>query len=72
MRLRLLVCSAALGALVSLTGCGHKKDAPPPPPPALVKVVTLRFQTVGLTTELPGRTVAYRVAEIRPQVSGVI
>jgi membrane fusion protein, multidrug efflux system len=72
MRLRLYVGSAALGALISLTGCGHKKDAPPPPPPALVKVVTLRFQTVGLTTELPGRTVAYRVAEIRPQVSGVI
>jgi membrane fusion protein (multidrug efflux system) len=72
MRLRLHVGSAALGALISLTGCGHKKDAPPPPPPALVKVTTLRFQPVGLTTELPGRTVAYRVAEIRPQVSGVI
>jgi RND family efflux transporter MFP subunit len=72
MRLRLHVFSAALGALISLTGCGHKKDAPPPPPPALVKVTTLRFQPVGLTTELPGRTVAYRVAEIRPQVSGVI
>jgi membrane fusion protein (multidrug efflux system) len=72
MRLRLYVGSTALGALISLTGCGHKKEAPPPPPPALVKVTTLRFQTVGLTTELPGRTVAYRIAEIRPQVSGVI
>jgi RND family efflux transporter MFP subunit len=72
MRLRLYVGSVALGALVSLTGCGQKKAPPPPPPPALVKVTTLRFQTVGLTTELPGRTVAYRVAEIRPQVSGVI
>ena len=55
-----------------MAGCGHKKEAPPPPPPPLVKVTTLRFQTVGLTTELPGRTVPYRVAEIRPQVSGVI
>jgi membrane fusion protein (multidrug efflux system) len=72
MRLRLYVGSVALGALVSLTGCGQKKAPPPPPPPALVKVTTLRFQTVGLTTELPGRAVAYRVAEIRPQVSGVI
>lgn len=72
MRLRLYVCPAALGALILLTGCGPRKAAPPPPPPALVKVTTLRFQTVGLTTVLPGRTVAYRVAEIRPQVSGVI
>jgi len=37
-----------------------------------VKVITLQNQSVSLTTELPGRTVAYRVAEIRPQVSGVI
>jgi membrane fusion protein, multidrug efflux system len=72
MLLRLHVCPAALGALISLTGCAPRKEAPPPPPPALVKVTTLRFQTVGLTTVLPGRTVAYRVAEIRPQVSGVI
>jgi membrane fusion protein (multidrug efflux system) len=72
MRLRLHVYPAALGALLSLTGCGPRKEAPPPPPPALVKVTTLRFQTVGLTTVLPGRTVAYRVAEIRPQVSGVV
>ena len=37
-----------------------------------VKVITLNPETVGLTTDLPGRVVAYRVAEIRPQVSGVI
>jgi membrane fusion protein, multidrug efflux system len=72
MRLPLYVYWVALGALVALPGCGPRKPPPPPPPPALVKVTTLRPQTVGLTTELPGRTVAYRVAEIRPQVSGVI
>jgi membrane fusion protein (multidrug efflux system) len=72
MRLRLSVHCAAFGALLALCGCGHKKTAPPPPPPQVVKVTTLRTQAVALTTELPGRTVAYRVAEIRPQVSGVI
>jgi membrane fusion protein (multidrug efflux system) len=81
MRFGLRVCSlkqqsrlvtAVLGALIGLAACSHKKPPPPPPPPALVKVVTLRAQTVSLTTVLPGRTVAYRVAEIRPQVSGVI
>jgi membrane fusion protein, multidrug efflux system len=66
------VFCAAFGALILLTACGHKQEAPPPPPPAAVKVVTLKTEPVSLTTELPGRTVAYRVAEIRPQVNGVI
>ena len=61
-----------LAALFALTACSHKQEAPPAPPPAAVKVVTVQNQSVSLTTELPGRTVAYRVAEIRPQVSGVI
>lgn len=42
------------------------------PPPAEVAVVTVHSQPVVLTTELPGRTCSYLVAEIRPQVSGVI
>jgi membrane fusion protein (multidrug efflux system) len=37
-----------------------------------VAVVTVQSQQVLLTTELPGRTSAYRTAEIRPQVSGLI
>jgi membrane fusion protein (multidrug efflux system) len=49
-----------------------KKAPPPPPPPLAVKVMTLTPRTVSLTTDLPGRTVPYKVAEIRPQVSGVI
>ncbi len=48
------------------------KHAPPPPPPVQVRFVTVAAQSVPLTTELPGRTNAYRIAEIRPQVSGVI
>jgi RND family efflux transporter MFP subunit len=63
---------AVLALAVALFGCSAKKEAPPPPPPVAVKVVTLKTQSVSLTTDLPGRTVPYRVAEIRPQVSGVI
>jgi membrane fusion protein (multidrug efflux system) len=37
-----------------------------------VDVITLRSQAVSLTTELSGRTSAYRIAEVRPQVSGII
>ena len=43
-----------------------------PPPPANVDVVTLKEEPVTLTTELPGRTSAYRIAEVRPQVNGVL
>jgi membrane fusion protein (multidrug efflux system) len=37
-----------------------------------VSVVTLKPQSVTLTRELPGRVSAYLVAEVRPQVSGVV
>ena len=54
-----------------LCACSHKA-APPPIAPAEVGVMTLRAQPVSITTELPGRTVPYRIAEVRPQVNGVI
>src|SRR5215467_7843795 len=60
-----------VGAAVLLTGCGH--HAPPPAPgPPKVSVVTLRTQSVPIITELPGRVNAYRTAEVRPQVNGII
>jgi membrane fusion protein (multidrug efflux system) len=58
------------GSLV-LGGCNQQKQAAPPPVPEVV-VVTVQPQQVELTTELPGRTSAYLVAEIRPQVNGLI
>jgi RND family efflux transporter MFP subunit len=61
-----------LGLAAALCACSSKKPPPPAPPAVTVKVVTLNPQTVSLTTDLPGRTVAYKVAEIRPQVNGVI
>jgi membrane fusion protein, multidrug efflux system len=64
--------NGALVLAVGLLGACAKKAPPPPPPPLAVKVITLTPQTVRLTTDLPGRTVPYKVAEIRPQVSGVI
>ena len=54
-----------------LAACSSKQAQPPQSAPE-VGVVTLRQQAVSLTTELPGRTVAYRIADVRPQVSGVI
>lgn len=52
-------------------GHAQQPSGPPPPPPA-VTVVTLKSESVTLTRELPGRTNPYLVAEVRPQVSGII
>lgn len=37
-----------------------------------VQVITLATQQQSISTELPGRTLAFRVAEVRPQVSGIV
>jgi len=68
-----LLIGLPLGLFLLLTGCkdGHTEQRAAPPAPE-VAVVTVSPQRVLLTTELPGRTVAYRIAEIRPQVSGII
>lgn len=61
----------AATAAVLLTGCGHHAQPPAPPPPR-VSVVTLRAQSVPIITVLPGRVNAYRTADVRPQVNGII
>lgn len=54
-----------------LGGCGQGQQAMPNQVPEVV-TVTIQPQEVELTTELPGRTSPYLVAEIRPQVNGII
>jgi membrane fusion protein (multidrug efflux system) len=68
---RLLVVSIVLACGLWLGGCDSSKSAPPPPVPE-VAVVSVQTERVVLTTELPGRTSAYSMAEIRPQVGGLI
>ena len=64
--------ASALLSLLLLAGC-QKEEAPKQAAPApKVGVVTLEAQPYTLTTELPGRTAAYRVAEVRPQVDGIV
>jgi membrane fusion protein (multidrug efflux system) len=63
----------AAGLLVAATmlvGCGKDADGPPPPPE--VSVITLAPRAIAITDQLPGRTTAYRVAEVRPQVTGIV
>ncbi|WP_305804263.1 efflux RND transporter periplasmic adaptor subunit [Stenotrophomonas sp. YIM B06876] len=66
---RLAALSLALTlALSACAGAG----APPAQGPGQVTVVTLATAPVTLTRELPGRAVAYQVAEVRPQVNGIV
>jgi membrane fusion protein, multidrug efflux system len=60
-----------LALTIVLGGCGRGPQAPPTRVPE-VATVTIAPQQVELSTELPGRTSPYRVAEIRPQVNGII
>jgi membrane fusion protein (multidrug efflux system) len=63
-----------IAATIALSACGA--GAPHGMPGAgfapQVTVVTLRLQSVELTRELPGQTNAHLVADVRPQVSGIV
>lgn len=66
---RLVLVPLALS--VALAACGGDDAAQQPPPPE-VTVVTIATEDTTLTRDLPGRTTAYQIAEVRPQVSGII
>ncbi len=69
--LKLAAVVTVIAGLAMAGSCGGKKQAPPQAAPE-VATITVTTQKVELTSELPGRTVAYRTAEIRPQVGGIV
>src|SRR5579863_7841057 len=70
---RIVLAAWLLGApYASLTGCTRHPASAAPAPKPKVTVITLHPTRVSLTTELPGRVSAYRIAEVRPQVNGVL
>ena len=66
--------------LAFVVACGQKEAAAPAgappggaaPPPPEVGVVTVEPHPVGLTTELPGRLEASRVAQVRARAAGIL
>ena len=59
-------------AALVLAGCGSAKPATRPPPAPQVSVVTVHRSSVSITTDLPGRTSAYLVAQVRARVDGIV
>lgn len=66
------VLSPVILACLFLLGACNDKQAQQAPPPPEVGTITVKEQEVVLTTELPGRMTPYRVAEVRPQVTGIV
>jgi len=67
-----LILGVMSGGLLLLSGCDRRQQSSSPPPVPEVAIVTMQTQKLMLSSELPGRTSAFRVAEIRPQISGLI
>ena len=67
---------ALLALVLALGACGKQENKDQQQQqqqkPPEVGVVTIEPRTVTLTDELPGRTSAFRIAEVRPQVSGIL
>ncbi|MBC7416192.1 MAG: efflux RND transporter periplasmic adaptor subunit [Herminiimonas sp.] len=68
---RVLLMSLLLSVIAA---CGDKPAASAggPPPPAEVGIVTVAPTRIALTTELPGRVEASRVAQVRARVPGIV
>lgn len=60
----------ALGLVMMLAACSQKPEVAAPTP--VVTVQRIAAQHLAVEQSLPGRTVAYMVSDVRPQVSGII
>jgi membrane fusion protein, multidrug efflux system len=68
-----VIVMTALTAALSGCGGGDKsKAAPPAPPPPEVGVITATPGRADLTTELPGRLEAFRIAQVRARAAGIL
>jgi len=69
---KLLHRLALLSIPVLLGACVDAKQAKAPPAPPEVTVVAVHKQAVPVTTELPGRTSPFLVAQVRARVDGIV
>lgn len=62
----------ALAAVLALAGCGKGDKDAAPEAAKQATVVTVRPTAVPMSVELPGRLDAYRQAEVRARVAGIV
>jgi len=67
-----LAAASMLATLLSACGGKTAPGTGSPPPPPEVGVITIAPSRLALTTELPGRLEASRVAEVRARVPGIV
>jgi len=73
MQKKIMVAGLSLFGMLLLSGCGKGPAGGPPPQAAPeVSVLSITPETVTLSRELPGRTSPHLIAEVRPQVGGII
>ncbi|RUO50760.1 efflux RND transporter periplasmic adaptor subunit [Pseudidiomarina aquimaris] len=70
------IAAAVLASALFISGCSDNNEGAAQQqqaqPQQTVGVVTLQPQDVAINVTLPGRATAYRSAEVRPQVSGIL
>ncbi|MDR2880528.1 MAG: efflux RND transporter periplasmic adaptor subunit [Azoarcus sp.] len=69
--------AAVLAGTLVFTACGNSESSPAPGPgagmpPTMVGVILTSIESAPLVSELPGRTTPFMVAELRPQVTGIV
>ncbi|PFH10732.1 membrane fusion protein (multidrug efflux system) [Collimonas sp. PA-H2] len=69
---RLTRITLAVAVLSAVAACGKKPDAQGAPPPAGVSIITIAPERLALTTELPGRLEATRIAQIGARAAGIV
>ncbi|QKN80270.1 efflux RND transporter periplasmic adaptor subunit [Scandinavium goeteborgense] len=69
---RISILSSLLASTLLMSSCDNAGDRPQQPQAPHVTVHVITSAPLSVTTELPGRTTAFRIAEVRPQVSGII
>jgi multidrug efflux system membrane fusion protein len=69
---RVTLLSSLLASALLLSGCDDAGERQPQAQVPHVTVHVVSRAPLSVTTELPGRTTAFRIAEVRPQVSGII
>lgn len=73
-KIKLVALMGVLAGMLILTGCKQQSSVggPPASAPPEVGIMTIATAPVTLTMELPGRISPHLIAEVRPQVGGII